>query len=115
LYDVAFQKYVVQKSFPDLHVSAYLLLSDKTVTATVDGLNQCVFIYQEGSRYRVKKSTSFDDAKLGDKILTEQNVDDLCTNIISNQSVGFEQLVEKLFAALCDGYKDVSRIGCRLW
>lgn len=94
LYDVAFQKYVIQKSFPDHSVSAYLLLSDKSVNATVDGLNQSFFISQEGGRYKVKKSATFDPVKLGNRILTDQNVDDLCMGIINDEAVGFEQLVE---------------------
>jgi Domain of unknown function(DUF2779) len=94
LYDVAFQKYVIQKSFPDHSVFAYLLLSDKSVNATVDGLNQLFFISQEGGRYKVKTSRTFDPAKLGNRIMTEQNVDDLCMGIINGEAVGFEQLVE---------------------
>jgi hypothetical protein len=40
VYDVAFQKYVINKACPDLDVRAYLILADKNSIATVDGLNQ---------------------------------------------------------------------------
>ena len=40
VYDVAFQKYVITKAYPDFEVHAYLMLADKNAKATVDGLNQ---------------------------------------------------------------------------
>ena len=93
LYDVAFQKYVVEKSFPEFTVTAHLLLSDKSVRATVDGLNQLFFIFEEKGRYKVKKPTSFNLANLGSKILTEQNVDGLCRYIINEPAIRFEELI----------------------
>ena len=38
--DVAFQKHVLQSAYPKATVSSYLMMPDKAVTATVDGLNQ---------------------------------------------------------------------------
>lgn len=93
LYDVAFQKFVIQQSFPDFTVTAYLILSDKSATASVNGLNQSFFIYNEGGRYKVKKSANFDETKLGNKLLTEQNVDAHINFIINDKDTGFEQLV----------------------
>jgi hypothetical protein len=40
LLDVAFQKYVVAKAFPDYKVIAYLMLADKDAKCPTDGLNQ---------------------------------------------------------------------------
>ena len=40
LYDVAFQKFVVQNAFPDASVSAFLMLADKGAACPSDGLNQ---------------------------------------------------------------------------
>lgn len=93
LFDIAFQKYVIKKAFPDHKVSAHLVLSDKSVSASVSGLNQSFFIYQDGGRYKVKKSPKFDPNKLGSRLLTEQSVDALCDMIITDSSIGFEQLV----------------------
>lgn len=95
LYDVAFQKYVIQKSFPGFTVMAHLVLSDKSATASVDGLNQSFFIFQEDGRYKVKKSANFEIGKLGNKLLTEQNVDGLCDFILNDEQIGFEQLVQE--------------------
>lgn len=98
LFDVAFQKYVIKKMYPDFEVTAHLVLSDKSVAASVDGLNQSFFIYEKDGRYNVKKSTTFGADKLGKKILTEQNVDSLCDLIISDPGIGFEKLVENYSA-----------------
>lgn len=47
LFDVAFQKYVITKSFPEFKVIPYLMLADKDKSTTVNGLNQM---------FRIKKS-----------------------------------------------------------
>ncbi len=48
LQDVAFQKYVVMHAFPGSMVTAYLLMPDKSKTATENGLNQCFKVKQNG-------------------------------------------------------------------
>ncbi len=40
VYDVAFQKYVITKAYPDCNVHAYLMLANKNAVCTVAGLNQ---------------------------------------------------------------------------
>jgi hypothetical protein len=40
LQDVAFQKYVLSKAYPQSTVTSYLLLTDKTSVVSVSGLNQ---------------------------------------------------------------------------
>ena len=40
LFDVAFQKYVIEKSFPEFKVTPYLMLADKSKSTSIDGLNQ---------------------------------------------------------------------------
>ncbi|WP_445956534.1 DUF2779 domain-containing protein [Yeosuana sp.] len=40
LFDVAFQKYVIEKSFPEFTVIPFLMLADKDKTTTIEGLNQ---------------------------------------------------------------------------
>jgi hypothetical protein len=39
--DIAFQKLVVTKAFPGYEVQCFLMMPDKSVAATLDGLNQC--------------------------------------------------------------------------
>lgn len=40
LFDVAFQKYVIERAFPQFIVRPFLMLADKDRTTTIDGLNQ---------------------------------------------------------------------------
>ena len=40
LFDLAFQKYVVQKCYPEYSIQSYLMLADKSKRASIDGLNQ---------------------------------------------------------------------------
>lgn len=40
LFDVAFQKFVIEKAFPEFEVTPYLMLADKDKSTTVDGINQ---------------------------------------------------------------------------
>ena len=40
LYDVAFQKHVINQALPEYDVSAYLMLADKSSVCPTDGLNQ---------------------------------------------------------------------------
>lgn len=40
LFDVAFQKYVIEKAYPQFHVTPFLMLADKDKTSSIDGLNQ---------------------------------------------------------------------------
>jgi len=49
LFDLAFQKYVVNKSNPNYEVTPYLMLADKNKTTTIDGLNQ---------KFRITKNTN---------------------------------------------------------
>ena len=84
VYDAAFQKYVIQKSHPDFKVTAYLLLSDKSSKASVEGLNQLFFIRREGGRFLVEKPKKIDKVQLGNQILTLQSVDQLCDEIIND-------------------------------
>jgi hypothetical protein len=40
LFDVAFQKFVLENAFPEFKIDSYLMLADKRKVATVSGLNQ---------------------------------------------------------------------------
>ena len=42
--DAAFQKYVVSNALPKCSISTFLMMPDKSKTATTDSLNQCFFV-----------------------------------------------------------------------
>ena len=51
--DVAFQKYVVSKAMPQASVECFLMMPDKSVIATVNGLNQCFKIVRQDESIEV--------------------------------------------------------------
>ena len=56
--DIAFQKYVVSKAFPNANIKAFFMMPDKTVLAKTDGLNQC-FRISDINGLKTVNETSF--------------------------------------------------------
>jgi hypothetical protein len=99
LFDLAFQKYVAQKTFPDLRFEAYLLMADKTKKAGIDGLNQLFRIPKNGNPRTdiIKRVHSLDE--IGNSVLSEIKVDTIVDDIIRNkyqyyENLGFEEAIE---------------------
>lgn len=85
LFDIAFQKYVAQKNFPELSFSAHLMMADKTKTAKIDGLNQMFRIPANGDpRTDIKKKVKSIE-EIGETVLTCINVDDIIEKIINSE------------------------------
>ena len=105
LYDVAFQKHVVQSVFPQYKVKAYLMLADKERKATVDGLNQ-KFIICRNTEGRVNVETYGETTvqALGEKILREVDIDHIADGIISGSYGELEPGMD--FAASVKHYAD---------
>lgn len=82
LFDIAFQEYVMQKAFPNWTIKAFLLLIDKSKTATVEGLNQKFKITSNSNKRTgiiVEKGITKDD--IGESILAKIPVDSIISNI----------------------------------
>lgn len=102
LYDVAFQKYVIQNAYPEMKVESFLMLADKTAICEIDQLNQ-MFRVAKGvnNRKYVKISPVIDEAGLGEQILCKVNVDDFCEMIFqgrdanAKQALSFEQRIQQ--------------------
>ncbi|RME17003.1 MAG: DUF2779 domain-containing protein, partial [Bdellovibrio sp.] len=76
LYDVAFQKYVLQRAFPDSTIATYLMMVDKNAKCPVDGLNQKFRIVRDQSnRKGVRVSSCLTEEDLKEKILIQVPVD----------------------------------------
>lgn len=84
LFDLAFQKWVIQKAYPSFQVEAFLMLADKSKKATVNGLNQFFRIPANGNPRTdvIKKITTL--AEAGEPILSEVNVDTIVNEILAN-------------------------------
>ena len=123
LYDVAFQKYVITKAFPEYTVNSHLLLVDKAKKATVNGLNQIFQIVKDGDRVSVDISNVRKE-HLGASILAKVKTDSILDKIWNqyivpstlNQEFTFEEFVhycediyvrdERVFSPLTMGCKD---------
>lgn len=103
LYDVAFQKYVISKNYPDHKVHAHLMLADKNAVATVNGLNQKFQIKKIiGDRTVVEVKDVSSKADLGNEVLIRVNVDDLIdmiwngTDTKSKPALTYEEHIDLL-------------------
>jgi hypothetical protein len=103
VYDVAFQKYVMKNAFPEWNVSGYLMLADKSATATVSGLNQRFQLEKKDEeRMRVTIKGDVTPAALGKQLLRQIKVDEIIDPIIDDEgtrideNMSFEEQVEYL-------------------
>ena len=113
LYDIAFQKYVVQKAFPNYEVQAHMIFADADVEASINGLNQIFRIDKSGNRTTIKVIEGTTQLSLGNIPLKTINVDYECDYIYSHpvqvdleEEYSFEAMI-KLFA---DAYEKDERI-----
>ncbi len=92
LFDLAFQKEVVQMAFPNFKIEAYLMMADKTKKASIDGLNQLFRVPKNGNPRTdiIKKVTRIEE--IGQSVLSEINVDTIVNSIIENQFPYYENL-----------------------
>ena len=73
LYDVAYQTYVLSKTYPEFTITPYLILVDKSRSATVEGLNQLIKINRDENN-KIKISYTLPNIKredLGEDILVK--------------------------------------------
>jgi hypothetical protein len=107
--DVAFQKMVIQKAFPDCRVSTYLMLVDQDSLCPTDGLNQKFLLSREASgKVTVKISERLLPNDLSTPILKEINVVHFIEKIwneCDEQGVIFRTLVEQYSEAYFSGIK----------
>ena len=112
LFDLAFQKYVVQKSYPEYSIQSYLMLADKSKRASIDGLNQLFQITKNpNSRTGIDvKVESIED--IGDSIMEPRNLSGLINDIISKDihkihGLSFKSLIEN-FTELYTNQKQIN-------
>ncbi len=113
LYDVAYQKFIISKLYPDYEVRAHLMLANKNAITTVDGLNQkfqLKKIKNERTYVEVVGGTSKSD--LGDEILIRVNVDNLVQMIWEGTDTKSkkEKSYEENIKFLADNYQKDKKI-----
>jgi hypothetical protein len=103
LFDVAFQKYVIQKAHPDWTITSYLMLADKSKKAQVDGMNQLFRIARnKENRTGITKLVQSNE-ELGESVLTKVNIEEYISKIQNNHPQfkaerDFEESIRQLSA-----------------
>lgn len=92
LFDLAFQKKVLQMAFPNLEVEAFLMLADKTKKAIINGLNQLFRVPKNGNPRTdiIKRVTKIEE--IGQSVLSEINVDSVINSIIEGTFLYYDNL-----------------------
>ena len=99
LFDLAFQKYVVKKNYPEYKIESHLMLADKSKKASIDGLNQLFQITKDPNvRTGIMRKVDTLEAT-GDSIMESRNISDLINDIIEKDihkihGLSFLELVE---------------------
>ena len=93
VYDVAFQKYVVQNALKEIFpnrafkVRAALMMADKRQRADVPRLNQFFKIAKSGKSVRIQNAAGADKLKDANHVLTAfWEVDEICDRIIAGET-----------------------------
>ena len=112
LYDVAFQKFVMERAFPAFEVTAYLMLANTRALCPTDGLNQKFKLSKDSSgRKRVTLKAALRPEDLAEPILCQISVDECCRAVYRE---GFGADGSRSFAEqvnyLADHYKSDQQI-----
>ena len=92
LFDVAFQKHVIQLCFPDWRVQSLIMMADKTKVTTVEGLNQ-FFRVSKSANNRTGIIKMIDSlADTGTSILGTKDISAIVSKIINNELVYSSEL-----------------------
>jgi hypothetical protein len=114
LFDVAFQRYVIQKSYPEFQVRAYLQMADKTKRAGVNGLNQMFRISKDGDKRKDTQQLVQNITEIGgSSVLSKINIDDILNKIVSGHfkySANFNLDFEEGIYFLANNYETDTKI-----
>lgn len=96
LYDVTFQKYVIQRALgSEYTVFAFLMMADKTKTAQVDGMNPMFKVVEnEDGKAVIVRAPAAESLVVMEHILTPFPVDDLCDKIIDGETSEQTEVME---------------------
>ncbi|TBN06696.1 DUF2779 domain-containing protein [Hyunsoonleella flava] len=81
LFDVAFQKHVMQLCFPEWKIKSFIMMADKSKKASIDGLNQLFRITKSADNRTGVTVLAKSKDELGNPILGKLNITDIVTGI----------------------------------
>jgi len=85
LFDIAFQKHVMQLCYPSWNIESYLMMADKSKKASIDGLNQLFRISNnEGNRTGITKKVNTLE-ETGSPVLGRMNISQIIADIESDK------------------------------
>lgn len=93
--DVAFQAHVFTSAFPNARLRTYLMMPDKSLQASVSGLNQLFKIVRDGKRSKVITSPDARSTTIDKNILALVPVDEF-VDIVKNEGVKYANFTDKL-------------------
>lgn len=85
LFDIAFQKYVIQLCYPNWKVDSFIQMADKTKVASVNGLNQFFRISKNADNRTGIIKTVDTLEPTGNSVLGIKNVTDIVRKIINDE------------------------------
>lgn len=85
LFDIAFQKYVMQLCFPHWKIQSYIMMADKSKKASISGLNQLFRISSKGNNRTgiLRKVSTIEET--GDPVLGRKDVTQIVADIEMNK------------------------------
>lgn len=115
LQDIAFQRHVAGLAFPQYRYRCFLMLADKSRTATVDRLNQRFRVRRDGRRIQVELAPGTDITTIGAPILTAVSVDAQVGEILAGtvDLAGVPLPFADAVRQCADAYRDDRRLGPR--
>lgn len=92
LFDVAFQKRVIQLCYPNWQIDSYIMMADKSKSASINGLNQMFRINKkEGGRTGIVKNVKSIE-ETGTSILGRKNITAIVASIESGKYKYYDNL-----------------------
>lgn len=104
--DIAFQTYVFKNLYPSLSVASYLMMPDKAIASSIDGLNQYFKINKVGKQTEIIVDPAALEKGVGESLLAKVSVDHLIQYIYANgiQFPGGNLLLPEAAKVWADAY-----------
>ena len=116
LYDVAFQRFVLQRAFPDMRVTSHLVMPNKAAVCNESGVSQRLRIVKQDRSVHIEVDASLHDGILARQLLTAVPLDELLDKlqteplVLGGWETAFEEGIEELARRL-DTEPYMPRIG----
>lgn len=87
VYDVAFQKYVIQQALGEgITVKAFLMMVNKQTKAPINGMNSMFKVVNQNGKPRIDRDDKAEELAAKDWILTPFDIDALCDLVIAGNT-----------------------------